>query len=285
MAKKLTNKEKKARTKKSNRTRLARHLKHNLTGIPKKVKLTNLDSVLQGIYNDQIDLSTTCNHKCECCRTAMPMHNYCEFVNIISKLWEELDNKEKLNLIITSIEYFFSVEYKKWAEKSLIKPCMLLDDGTGLCKIYKRRPLSCRMYGLWPKEDYEKRVDRFEKIYSQYGLKREDLPLNKQCSFVKRIDDSKPITTEVINGLFKQLDELDGKIGNFSELQISQKENYRTFHDWLLLKVLGEEWLSKLTIFMLGVDKDKIEDQINAIVNVWTKEFTDKGVPDIRERL
>lgn len=243
-----------------------------------------LSEYIRGINENYVNLNTTCNHNCECCKVAMPSMNYCSFVDIVTDIWNTYSDEEKLNLIFTSIEYFFRYDYNKWGMDSLVKPCMLLDKD-GLCKIYSKRPLNCRMYGLWPKENYEARVDKFEKAYSSLGLKREDLPLNTQCPHVKRVDDSIPITTELIEELFSKLDEMDKKIGNFSSLQVAQKENYRTFADWLLFKIFGPDWLAKLTSFAMAADKNTMEEQIKVIKEVFTKEFSKTGVPDVRKRL
>ena len=75
-----------------------------------------------------------------------------------------------------------------------------------------------------------------------------------------------------------------GQIGDFSETQIEAKENYRTFHDWLLVKVLGEEWLSNLTSFIMSADRPAMEEQIEAIKKALQEAF-EKNVPDIREKL
>jgi Fe-S-cluster containining protein len=246
---------------------------------------SDLKSFLQSVYHDTVSLETTCNHRCECCNVAMPACNYCEFVQIITELWGKLDKKEKVFLLCKSLEYFFKNDYKKWGMSIFIKPCLLLDKKTNLCRIYESRPISCRLYGLWPENDYNQRVDKFEKAYAPLGIKREDLPLHKQCPYVKRKDDSIPLTTEVINSLFKKLDEMDVKIGEFSKLQVSQKENYRTFHDWILLKVLGEEWLTKLTTFALEASREAMENQIKAIQDVWNQSFGEAGLPDITEVL
>ena len=257
--------------------------KKNKKANNKKVA-TDLQSFLQSVYHDTVSLETTCNHRCECCKVAMPQLNYCEFVQVITVLWEKLDNNGKLALLLKSLEYFFRNDYKKWSMDSLIKPCMLLDN-EGLCTIYKDRPLNCRMYGLWPKEIYEKRVERFQKAYEPLGLNRKDLPLHEQCPYVKRVDETVPLTVEVIEGLFSQLDKMDAKLGGFSKLQILQKENYRTFHDWLLLKVLGEDWLVKLTAFCMAASQEVMQSQIETIQTVWTAKFTKDGMPDITRAL
>lgn len=247
---------------------------------PSNKKVLDLRSVLQSIYHDFANLETTCSGKCECCNVAMPQINYSEFVQIVTKVWNKLSKDEKVGLICKSVENFFKNEYKKWDKDTLIKPCMLLDS-EGKCKIYEDRPLNCRLYGLWPKDEYEKRVDRFAEIYAQYDLKREDLPLHSQCEFVKRIDDSKPLTMEVINELFSKLDALDEDIGGFSKLQVEQKENYRTFHDWLLLKIYGEKWLSLLTTFMMAATKEMMVDQIEQLNKAIRAKFKSDDLPDI----
>jgi Fe-S-cluster containining protein len=244
---------------------------------------TNLKNVLQSIYTDTVSLKTTCCHTCECCNVAMPQINYSEFVQIATTVWNEKSHAEILDIICKSLEYFFRYEYNKWGMDVFIKPCMFLGKDK-MCTIYEDRPLNCRMYGLWTEEMYNERVEKFAKAYEQYGLKREDLPLHKQCPLVKRTNPEVSLTKEVIEGLYKQLDELDKTTGNYSETQIRQKENYRTFHDWLLLKILGEDWLSQLTTFILAADKTTMEDQIEALKGVIQDNFKDK-VPSITKIL
>lgn len=143
---------------------------------------------------------------------------------------------------------------------------------------------NCRIYGLWPDDMYNKRVDKFAKAYEKYGLKKEDLPLSSQCPLVKLKKKDQVLSEEVINGLYAQLDSLDKKTGNFSDVQVRQKENYRTFHDWLLLKILGEDWLSQLTSFILAADRETMEAQIEALKDVLRDNFQEK-LPEIEKLL
>lgn len=241
-----------------------------------KTKAVPLKERLKRVY-DTVDLSTTCSGRCECCKVAMPQMNYCEFSQLINDVWETTSRSEKIRLICTSVEYFFRNEFEKWEMDTLVKPCMLLSE-EGKCIFYDSRPLSCRMYGLWPEDSYKERVDKFEKAYEGL-LTREEIPLNTQCPHVERVDDSEELTKEIIDDMFAQLDKLDEKVGGFTDAQMEQKENYRTFHDWLLLKVFGEEWLSKLTSFMLAADKETIQEQVDALKEVITTKFA-KDMPD-----
>jgi Fe-S-cluster containining protein len=251
----------------------------------KKAKIvSDLNSVLQSIYHDIVNLDTTCNPNCAaCCKVACPSHNLSEFTNIISDLWPKISKQDKMDIICKSIEYFFKTDYEKWGKEIFLKPCILLD-AKNLCRCYERRPLSCRLYGLWPKELYEKRVDKFEKAYAKYDIKREDIPLNKQCPFVKRKDQSIPITQELIDLLYKKVDNIDESMGEFTPLQISQKEHYRTFHDWVLFKVFGAEWLSKLSVLSMAADRATLENQITLIKEAVNNVFKDADVPNIGKK-
>ena len=244
-----------------------------------KPKLVTLKSKIQSVYNNNVNMDTACAHRCECCNVAMPQMNYCEFLQLINTIWTRDDDLFKIQLICTSVEYFFRNEFEKWGKESMIKPCMLLTD-KGMCGEYEDRPLSCRLYGLWPEGDYNARVDKFEKAYEGL-MTREEIPLNKQCPFVERTNIDKPITKELIDSMFQQLDDIDLKLGEYSEMEIKQKLNYRTFHDWLLLRVFGEDWLVLLTKFMMSADKEAIQDQIEAIKDSVRKRFIVE-MPEIR---
>ena len=253
----------------------------NIPNLKKDVvphKNITLKEKLHQIYYGTVNLETTCKGQCECCKVAMPQMNYCEFAQIINEIWGTSSKSDKIELICTSIEYFFRNQFEKWGMQSLIKPCMLLSQ-EGKCKYYTSRPLNCRIYGLWPADTYKARVDAFEVAYEGL-LTREQLPLNTQCPNVKRVDESVPLTSDVLNSLFTKLDAVDKKMGEFTEAQIRQKENYRTFSDWLLFKVFGEDFLCTLTDFMIAASKETIMDQITQLKKVASDKFS-KDMPNL----
>ena len=245
--------------------------------VSKNIKQVTLKEKLHQVYYGTINLDTTCKGTCNCCKVACPGMQFCEFTQLIKEIWDKESQDSKANLICTSIEYFFKNEFEKWGMETLLKPCMLLDE-KGRCGYYLDRPLSCRLYGLWPKDVYNARVDKFEKAYKGL-LKRKELPLNAQCPHVKRVDESQKLTAEIIDSLYAQLDDIDRNVmKRFSEIQITEKENYRTFHDWLLLQTFGEEWLSMLTSFMLAADKQTIMNQIEELKKAVRVKFGIKNV-------
>jgi len=251
--------------------------KHN----PSSPKSITLKEKLHQIYYGTANLDTTCKGICECCRVAMPQIHFSEYSQLVNEIWDAASKSEKIEMICTSIEYFFRTQFEKWGMESMIKPCMLLTKD-GKCSRYESRPLNCRIYGLWPKKDYNERVDRFEKAYAGL-LTRKQLPLNTQCPYVKRVDDTVPITSDVLDKLSAQLDELDKRAGNYSDSQIAQKENYRTFADWLLFSIYGEDWLIRLTDFIIAADKNAMIDLIEQIKKAAREKFA-KEMPDIRRK-
>jgi Fe-S-cluster containining protein len=244
-------------------------------------RIVPLKEKLQQIYSETVNLEATCKGVCECCKTAMPQMNFSEFSQIINEVWDTTSRDGKIELICMSVEYFFRNQFEKWGLSSLVKPCLLLTND-GKCSRYDSRPLCCRLYGLWPEDVYNKRVDRFNKAYEGL-LTRDELPLNKQCPNVKRKDETVALTKEVIDSLFVQLDSLDKKIGNFTDVQIEQKENYRTFHDFLLLKIFGEDWLVNLTDFIMAADKNAMIDLLEQLKKSIRNQFA-KEMPDIRSK-
>lgn len=217
-------------------------------------KIVSLKEKLQAVYN-YISLDTTCPGHCVCCNVACPQMNYSEFLVILDKIYNDCPKYTRLNILKTSIKYFFS--------QSIVKPCPLLD-GTH-CSVYKDRPLSCRMYGLWPEDAYEERVSKFMEAT---GMKREEIPLNTQCKYVKRVDESKPLTKEVIDGLYQAINDIDISIEKYTEEQVSKKYNQRTWHDWFMVTVFGENNLADMSKFFLAAPtKEVIDDFVSQMLN------------------
>lgn len=267
---KKSQKGKNARTKanKAKANRKSNAPKAQPISVPQR-KIVELTDVLNRIYSKE-DLSTTCLRQCTCCRVACPQMKYCEASSIIDHIWSTWSKEEKKKVLVTAVKYFFS--------DSLIKPCPLINGKS--CKVYDRRPLNCRLYGMWPADSWEERVAMFSK---STGLPREKLPLNTQCPNVRRKPQvcpscqgdpqvwdrarrageevcqtckgtgkitPPPLTTDQINALFVALDKADRVLG-ITELKVSTSWNYRTFHDWVLLKFWGESALSKWSQLVL----------------------------------
>lgn len=88
----------------------------------------------------------------KCCMESVGA-NLVEFLNIYNYLNE---NKNIHNIVMEKILDYYFQEYK---EKM---PCPF-KDSNNRCLIYEARPLNCRIYGHWKKEDYNKNYDRIKK--------------------------------------------------------------------------------------------------------------------------
>ncbi len=248
MSKKTASKrrDKRRKAKKSNAVR----------GKARKYNAVPLKDKLQNIYN-MINLETTCCRQGVCCLVACPQMNYSEAMQILDRVWTEWSGDEKRKLIMKCLRFYFS--------NSMVKACPLLgkDDESGCfgCRVYEDRPLMCRLYGMWPEATYNRRVKRFE---SATGFEKKDLPLNTQCTHVKRVDNSIALTDEVINGLTSSLDLIDAKIGEYTPEEIEKRHNYMTIHDWVLQKFFGDENMTTLTDFLLAATKEEIEEYLEA---------------------
>ena len=216
---------------------------------------------LNKVWN-HTDLSTTCCRQCGCCRVACPQMKYSEAVNILTIIWSDWSREDKKNFLKTCIRYFFS--------RSLVKPCPMLVGNE--CRVYGDRPLNCRLYGLWPEDMWNRRVEGLAK---KLGLEKVQIPLNQQCVFVKR-KNGQPLTEELIEGLFRSLDELDvvllaeSDATRYEEWQgrIDRNWNYRAIHDWALLRFFGEEWLMNMTTIALSANSEQVEKLIETIEKV-----------------
>lgn len=238
---------------KQNETKKGKKLKVKVT------KSTTLANQIEEIHKSKGDLSTSCLRQCGCCRVACPQMNYSEAVNIIDYIWSNCSHEKKKDIILTCVKHFFS--------KSLIKPCPILDDKT--CVAYNQRPLNCKLYGLWPTEDYEKRVERLSNILK---IDKSQIPLNTQCQYVKR-NNGQALSGKDIEEMFTQLDKVDLQIlcnndpskREEWEHKIEKKWNYRTIHDWILLLFFGEDWLVHLTSFAIAAKPEAINDFVNVL--------------------
>jgi len=215
-------------------------------------QIVSLADKLREIY-ESVDLRSTCCRQCTCCRVSCPQMHYGEALNIIERVWVR-PIAERRALLKTCMRYFFS--------NSMVKPCILLGtapDGKPGCSVYEARPLNCRLYGLWPDSIYNARVHHFVKAT---GFDRHQLPLNRQCPFVRRVSPAPKLTEELIEALFNRLKQIDVCLGSFRRREVDKGISYRTIHDWMLFHYLGEEKLSELSRAYVGFKPEEVQDFI-----------------------
>lgn len=102
--------------------------------------------------------SGDCSGCGKCCMESVGT-NLIEFINIFNYLESRHELKKKcLNKVI---DYYF-LEY---IEK---KPCPFKDHNNR-CMIYEVRPLNCRLFGHWKKNDYNKNLTNITKRNQEYS--------------------------------------------------------------------------------------------------------------------
>ena len=86
----------------------------------------------------------------DCCRKASPPLYYIEFVNVykyIKQSWSKIQ-----------IEELFYYAFETLFNSNDEKPCVLLNQLTNECRVYKHRWLNCRTYGMVPDSEWEIRA-------------------------------------------------------------------------------------------------------------------------------
>lgn len=92
-----------------------------------------------------------------CCMESVGI-NLIEFLNIFNYLQDKDELRERsLDRII---DYYF-MEFME-------KKCCPFQDENNKCEIYEVRPLNCRLFGYWEKEDYNKNLKDVTEKNKQY---------------------------------------------------------------------------------------------------------------------
>lgn len=204
--------------------------------------------------------TTGCN-KCQevngdnaywCCKTQSPSMHYIEFL----RAWREVqswDKSKKANVVISCIRNYLSNESNKG--------CVFYDCG---CTIYEDRPFACRMYGIVPEENWNKRWDSLK---DRDGDKFSAVP---QCDLVSTVD-NKPVSADSENKWFAHIVKTEERIG-VSKIAIRLHDepggSYRTFHDHILMEIFPSQTLDILTqVKLTNPSKDDIEETAEVLWN------------------
>lgn len=176
-----------------------------------------------------------------CCREQTPQVLYIEF--LLS--WEYIKQNysiEKFKSLIKSCldKYLFSADNKA---------CVHFDAEKNMCMQHETRPYNCRIYGITPDEEFKPRFERLRVLYPN---------IKYQCGLVKtenRVD----VTKKQIDNWWLELKAIEMSIGvKPNKITDEFYGSYRTYHDHILLEVLGEaglEYLSHLRVY--GSDEQK----------------------------
>ena len=181
-----------------------------------------------------------------CCLCQSPSMYYIEFLNVW-QVYHRWSKKEKQNLILRAV--------RNYLDNNLNKGCIFFSDK---CLCYKYRPYNCRMYGIIPSEEWNKRWELLKKRQSD---KFNALP---QCNLVSTTS-GEMITSEKSDRWFAHTRKCEERIGvNKKTIALHDLDggSYRTFHDHLLLYLMPDNVLEDLQILRFS---DNEEEKIAAI--------------------
>lgn len=187
---------------------------------------------------------TTCDHRALCCKAGCPNMYFAEFLSIRRKYVDKMDKLSRMELTLNCIR-----QYLQPQDVAKPKPCVFLGD-KNMCGVYEARPLKCRLYGLWPKDAYDQRVDAVAKDMS---VPKESISLCMQCDRVKikpEYKDKFPngvVPIEMIKNMEMFLRANDLQLGVPQKIQ-DEGYGYLTYHDWHIMFELGETYMSDLTM-------------------------------------
>ncbi|UUV14720.1 YkgJ family cysteine cluster protein [Clostridioides difficile] len=145
-----------------------------------------------------------------CCMESVGI-NLIEFLNIFCYLEDRVDLKK--SCINKILDYYFEEYTKK-------NPCPFKDNNNR-CLIYEVRPLNCRMFGHWKKEDYNKNLDNVieknnnyrELMKKQYGFEINDEVVNYRIDYCDRFIPNKDYLSKSKRlSFFDELMTLDSNI-------------------------------------------------------------------------
>jgi len=217
---------------------------------------------LKKVYNE-IPSTTGCMEniaktdgcKAWCCNYQSPSVLSVEFHNVWKHILNIWKPKDICNLVERSLRNYLS--------SNTTKGCVMWDKNTKLCQIHKHRPYNCRTYGIIPEEEFKPRFERLKILYQN------DLSaiVRDQCNLVKT-EDGSSVTKEMTEKWWKEMLSIEKKSGVSKEnINDSKTGTYRTYHDHIVLRLLSDNMLAKMTYLKIhGNEMDK-EQAVNGVIN------------------
>ncbi|BEP27744.1 YkgJ family cysteine cluster protein [Helicovermis profundi] len=170
------------------------------------MKNNKLEQILNDIYD--LPRDGKCGGCASCCVEAVPA-SYIEFINIYRYL---LIHKDIYNSVIKDIfTYYFT-------EPVVRRECPFLSKDK-LCKIYDKRPLTCRIFGHLSKADHEKNYKEIneknnevkEFFKGRYNLNIPQKVVDYKLEYCENFKTESNITLKEREILFNSLIDLDSK--------------------------------------------------------------------------
>ena len=197
-----------------------------------------------------------------CCMESVGI-NLIEFLNIYRYLSSRDDLRE--NSINRIIDYYFLELLKK-------NSCPFRDENNR-CLIYEVRPLNCRLFGHWKKDDYNKNLSRVinqnmdyrSYLKNDYGIDISEEVLNFSIKYCEKF---KPefdyLSKEERLGFADDIMILDSKILASGLIDISYKD--RGIVEYFIEHLMNSDFAYKIKIRLTKEKNLKVVDRLKKIL-------------------
>lgn len=193
-----------------------------------------------------------------CCLTQNPSMYYVEFLKVLKDIGDNWTEERKIEFMLRAV--------RNYLDNSLSKGCIFYDSE---CTIYNARPFSCRMYGVIPQDNWDK---RWEALKKRQG---DDFEAKPQCPLVSA---SKKITSVMEDKWFEHIRRTEKRIGITPEtvdLHDLSGGSYRTFHDHFLLEFFGEQLMGFLTDARMT---NSTQEEIDLLIEELRKQLNEQAL-------
>lgn len=196
-----------------------------------------------------------------CCMESVGI-NLIEFLNIYKYLIER-DELRRAS-ISRIIDYYFLELLKK-------NSCPF-KDGNNRCLIYEVRPLNCRLFGHWKKDDYNKNLERVLNQNMEYkdALKEiYDIDINQEVLdfSIKYCEKFKPeldyLSKQSRLDFSDQIMNLDSRILGSSLIDIDYKD--RGIVEYFIESLMNSDFAYKIKIRLTKENNTRVVDRIKKI--------------------
>ncbi len=180
-----------------------------------------------------------------CCKKQNPSMYYVEFMYVWPDVLKWSEDK-RIQLILRAV--------RNYLQNKPHKGCIFYDNG---CTIYENRPFACRMYGITPQENWEK---RWNALKESQGEQFDGL---HQCRLVST-KDGITVSAEREDKWLIAVAKREARFGVPPETILKHDDSggsYRTFHDHLLIELFPEKFLSMLSLQRLNNPSDEDIDK------------------------
>jgi len=231
----------------------------------------DIHSLLKGVYLS-IPETTGCldniltGKKCGawCCTLNNPQLLKCEFLNVWSHVKSNWTYAEIVSLVERALKTYFSDFFNK--------RCIFFDTAKKTCMIHNHRPLSCRLYGITPEEEYKSKAEKLRKLTENRLMAR----VTDQCPLVSTVNNEE-ITTPMTDSWWGKLCDIEVQSGvERSSITDDVGGTYRTYHDHILIHFFSNDMFEKLSAFKFYATPEEKSSFIESHIKRMNGSIKDK---------